>query len=121
MEEKRHLEDNLRVVNQDNSIWAQDVERLKGAMVRDGRRNGGAGIQLPSTFRDPASTVGAPGPTSAPGPTFDTSGKYWVAGGGGGKAGLEESIEKCYKIEVNPIHTSRFKLPHIKFYQIAKS
>ena len=47
-------------------------------------RKGGAGIQLPTTFRDPISTVGAPGPTSAPGPTFDTSGKYWVAGGGGG-------------------------------------
>ena len=53
----------------------------------DRGRNGGAGIQLPSTFRDPASTVGAPGPTSAPGPTFDTSGKYWVAGGGGGGIG----------------------------------
>ncbi len=46
---------------------------------------GGAGIQLPATFRDPSSTVGAPGPTSAPTPNgFDTSGKYWVAGGGGG-------------------------------------
>ena len=46
---------------------------------------GGAGIQLPSTFRDPASTIGAPGPTSAPTPNgYDTSGKYWVAGGGGG-------------------------------------
>ena len=50
-------------------------------------RKGGAGIQLPTTFRDPVSTVGAPGPTSAPGPTFDTSGKYWVAGGGGGGIG----------------------------------
>ena len=48
---------------------------------------GGAGIQLPSTFRNPASTVGAPGPTSAPTPNgFDTSGKYWVAGGGAGSA-----------------------------------
>ena len=46
---------------------------------------GGAGIQLPATFRNPESTVGAPGPTSAPTPDgFDTSGKYWVAGGGGG-------------------------------------
>ena len=46
---------------------------------------GGAGIQLPATFRNPISTVGAPGPTSAPTPNgFDTSGKYWVAGGGGG-------------------------------------
>ena len=35
---------------------------------------GGTGIQLPTTFRDPASTVGAPGP----------SGSYWIAGGGGG-------------------------------------
>ena len=35
---------------------------------------GGLGVQLPSTFRDPASSVGAPGP----------SGTYWVAGGGGG-------------------------------------
>ena len=47
--------------------------------------DGGAGIQLPATYRDPRSTVGAPGPTSAPTPNgFDTSGKYWVAGGGGG-------------------------------------
>jgi len=36
---------------------------------------GGIGIQLPTTFRDPTSRVGAPGP----------SGNYWVAGGGGGK------------------------------------
>ncbi len=50
-------------------------------------RRGGAGIQLPTTFRDPVSSVGAPGPTSAPGPTFDTSGKYWVAGGGAGGIG----------------------------------
>jgi len=45
---------------------------------------GGLGMQLPTTFRDPASSVGHPGPTS---PTFtgaDTSGKYWFAGGGGG-------------------------------------
>jgi len=46
---------------------------------------GGEGIQLPATFRDPNSVVGAPGPTSAPTPNgFDTSGKYWVAGGGAG-------------------------------------
>ena len=37
--------------------------------------DGGAGIQLPSTFRDPDSTVGAPGPGG---------GGYWIAGGGGG-------------------------------------
>ena len=36
--------------------------------------HGGPGIQLPTTFRDPISTVGAPGP----------SGSYWIAGGGGG-------------------------------------
>jgi len=39
--------------------------------------HGGAGVQLPATFRDPASTVGAPGP----------SGSFWVAGGGGAGAG----------------------------------
>ena len=51
---------------------------------------GGLGIQIPSTFRDPASTVGAPGPTS-PGVTgADTSGKYYVAGGGGGSAGYPQ-------------------------------
>ena len=44
---------------------------------------GGKGIQLPSTFRDPASTIGAPGPTTAD-TNGDTSGKFWVAGGGGG-------------------------------------
>jgi hypothetical protein len=48
-------------------------------------RLGGVGIQLPATFRNPESTVGAPGPTSDPTPNgFDTSGKYWVAGGGDG-------------------------------------
>ena len=57
-------------------------------------RKGGAGIQLPTTFRDPISTVGAPGPTSAPGPTFDTSGKYWVAGGGGGGIGGAGSLTR---------------------------
>ena len=36
--------------------------------------DGGIGVQIPSTFRDPSSSVGAPGP----------SGTYWVAGGGGG-------------------------------------
>ena len=53
--------------------------------------DGGAGMQLPTTFRDPASTVGAPGPTNTsvhnPGWTnLDNSGKYWVAGGGGGSS-----------------------------------
>ena len=50
-------------------------------------RKGGAGIQLPSTFRDPKNSIGASGPTSAPHPSFDTSGKYWVAGGGAGGIG----------------------------------
>ena len=45
---------------------------------------GGVGVQLPTTFRDPASGVGAPGPTSPPVTGADTSGLYWVAGGGGG-------------------------------------
>ena len=53
--------------------------------------DGGFGMQLPTTFRDPASSVGAPGPTNTsshnPGWTnVDNSGKYWVAGGGGGGA-----------------------------------
>ena len=49
--------------------------------------DGGAGVQIPSTFRNPASSVGGAGPTSAPIPNgFDTSGKYWVAGGGGGSS-----------------------------------
>ena len=46
---------------------------------------GGAGLQVPSTFRYPGliPVVGS-GPTSAPTPNgFDTSGNYWVAGGGG--------------------------------------
>ena len=46
--------------------------------------NGGIGIQLPATFRNPASLVGAPGPTSPPVIGADTSGKYYVAQGGGG-------------------------------------
>ena len=37
--------------------------------------SGGIGVQLPATFQDPDSSVGAPGPG-------DT--KYWVGGGGGG-------------------------------------
>ena len=36
---------------------------------------GGLGIQLPATFRDPKSSVGAPGPGGT---------KWWVCGGGGG-------------------------------------
>ena len=61
-------------------------ESVPGGTATRGRK-GGAGIQLPTTFRDPISTVGAPGPSSAPGPTFDTSAKYWVAGGGGSGIG----------------------------------
>ena len=34
--------------------------------------------------KNPANLIGYPGPTTAPGPTFDTSGNFWVAGGGGG-------------------------------------
>ena len=37
--------------------------------------HGGAGLQAPTVFRDPNSSVGAPGPGG---------GKYWFAGGGGG-------------------------------------
>ena len=53
--------------------------------------DGGLGMQLPTTFRDPAQTFGAPGPTNTsthnPGwSNIDDSGKYWVAGGGGGGA-----------------------------------
>ena len=50
-----------------------------GAGVNGDASNGGSGgigVQMPSTFRDPLSTVGAPGPGG---------GKYWVAGGGGGQ------------------------------------
>ncbi|MDB4337110.1 hypothetical protein N9991_00010 [bacterium] len=45
-------------------------------------RVGGIGIQLPATFRDPVSAVGAPGPTSPSVTGADNSGKYYVAGGG---------------------------------------
>ena len=65
-----------------------------GANGNDGTNSGsgGAGIQLPTTFRDPASGVGGPGPTSAPTPNgYDTSGKYWVAGGGSGGIGPRNS------------------------------
>ena len=37
--------------------------------------HGGQGTQLPTTFRDPTSSVGFPGPGST---------KHWIAGGGGG-------------------------------------
>ena len=45
---------------------------------------GGGGMQLPTTFRDPKSTVGHPGPQSPPFTGGDNSGNYWLAGGGGG-------------------------------------
>ena len=45
---------------------------------------GGGGMQLPTTFRNPTSSVGHPGPTSSPFTGADDSGKYWIAGGGGG-------------------------------------
>ena len=51
---------------------------------------GGLGRQLPSSFRDPRSSVGFPGPTGpVPGtnPGGDQSGNFWVAGGGGGGVG----------------------------------
>ncbi len=51
---------------------------------------GGIGIQMPATFRDPVSGVGAPGPTSPTVTGADTSGKYYVAGGGGGSAGYPQ-------------------------------
>ena len=57
-----------------------------GAGAPGGTNDGGAGMQLPSTFRNPASTGGVPGPTSAL-TNGDTSGKYWLAGGGGGGGG----------------------------------
>ena len=53
---------------------------------------GGLGRQVPSTFRNPKSLVGAPGPTgSVPGtnPGGDTSGTHWVCGGGGGRGAAD--------------------------------
>ena len=51
---------------------------------------GGLGRQLPSTFRNPVSSIGFPGPTGpVPGtnPGGDQSGNFWVSGGGGGGVG----------------------------------
>ena len=53
-----------------------------GAGAAPPTRLGGIGIQLPATFRDPVSAVGAPGPTSPSVTGADTSGKFYVAGGG---------------------------------------
>ena len=78
-------------VDQDADLILEDGDELvldilgigtDGLTVLPG--NGGVGMQLPATFRDPVSTVGAPGPVSSPFSGADTSGKYWVAGGGGG-------------------------------------
>ena len=49
--------------------------------------DGGLAIQIPATFRNPQSVtaLGGLGPTSAPTPNgYDTSGKFYFAGGGGG-------------------------------------
>ena len=48
-----------------------------GGALPTGGGHGGAGLQIPSTFRNPlsATSLGFPGPGST---------KYWVAGGGGG-------------------------------------
>ena len=45
--------------------------------------DGGAGIQVPTTFRHPSVSLGS-GPTSPTVTGGDTTGRYWVAGGGGG-------------------------------------
>ena len=61
-------------------FWRSRKSNCPGGMVD--------GLQLPSTFRDPDSTVGAPGPGGQ---------GYWVAGGGGGggklSAKLVEEVE----------------------------
>ena len=62
---------------------------------------GGLGRQVPSTFRNPASLLGAPGPTgSVPGtnPGGDTSGNFWVCGGGGGVGGADPSNNTATKM-----------------------
>ncbi|MDB4337111.1 hypothetical protein N9991_00015 [bacterium] len=53
---------------------------------------GGIGIQMPATFRDPVQNYGAPGPTSPSVTGADTSGKYYVAGGGAGSNGPNASV-----------------------------
>ena len=59
---------------------------VNGTGVTKIQLSGGAGIQVPTTFRDPAQSFGAPGPTSNWITGGDNSGKYWFAGGGGGGA-----------------------------------
>ena len=58
---------------------------------------GGAGMQLPATFRDPNCRIGARGPTNVssdnPGVSgLDNSGYYWVCGGGGGGADFPQGL-----------------------------
>jgi len=73
-----------------NTYWGAGGGGGAGAVGTDGTSAlggpGGVGMQLPSTFHNPMSTVGAPGPASPPFTGATTSGKYWVAGGGGGSA-----------------------------------
>ena len=69
------------IVNEDLRKWfgkggAGGAGATGSSNNNDTVAHGGIGIQLPATFRDPISSVGAPGP----------SGNYWVAGGGGGGA-----------------------------------
>ena len=45
---------------------------------------GGIGIQMPATFRNPSAPLGTTGPSSPSVTGADTSGKYYVAGGGAG-------------------------------------
>ena len=52
--------------------------------------NGGAGIQVPTTFRHPSVSLGT-GPTSPTVTGGDTTGRYWVAGGGGG-GGINDGV-----------------------------
>ena len=43
-----------------------------------GQAFGGVGVQLPTTFRDPAQILGVPGPNGQ---------SYWIGGGGSGTVG----------------------------------
>ena len=54
-----------------------------GAAASDANGHGGIGKQIPAVFHDPASGVGAPGPT-ATNVAGGTPGKFWIGGGGGG-------------------------------------
>ena len=61
--------DSNNVVTQVIVVGNDDTSDNNGTEVES------IGVQLPTTFRDPKSTIGAPGPGST---------KYWVAGGGAG-------------------------------------